>query len=553
MALLSIRGLTFRYGSSAVPVLEDVDLEVRSGEYLCLLGPSGCGKTTLLRHLKTALAPHGMRTGAVFLDGRPLEDITFREQAARIGFVMQNPDEQLVTDKVWHELAFGLENLGTDPDIMRLRVAEIASYFGMQGWLHRDVAQLSGGQKQLLNLAAVMALQPEVLVLDEPTAQLDPLAAEEFLSLVSRLNREFGIAVVMAEHRLEPICGRADTLAVMDGGRIVCCAEPAVAAEELYSHRSPAIAALPAPAQVFFAVGEGGRCPLTVREGRQWLEDRVAAHPPARNALDSPPFECCGPFAVEVRDLWFRYGRNQDDVLRGVDLQIPQGSLFALVGANGAGKSTLLKSICGSVKPYRGTVEVMGRKVAKWKDEELFRGVLAMVPQDPQNLFAKDTARSELLEMLPAGSGASACKEPIEEVSELCALDGLLERHPYDLSGGEQQRLALAKALLTKPRVLLLDEPAKGLDCSAKEKLGAILRGLAAQGVCIVMVSHDVEFCACNADAAALLFDGAVAAVDASRRFFGANSFYTTAASRMSRPFFQGAVTVADVVELCRS
>lgn len=553
MALLSIRGLTFRYSSSAAPVLEDVDLEVRSGEYLCLLGPSGCGKTTLLRHLKTALAPHGMRTGAVFLDGRPLEDITFREQAARIGFVMQNPDEQLVTDKVWHELAFGLENLGTDPDAMRLRVAEIASYFGMQGWLHRDVAQLSGGQKQLLNLAAVMALQPEILVLDEPTAQLDPLAAEEFLSLVGRLNRELGIAVVMAEHRLEPICGRADTLAVMDGGRIVCCAEPAVAAEELYSHRSPAIAALPAPAQVFFAVGEGGRCPLTVREGRQWLEDRVAAHPPARNVLDSPPFECCGPFAVEVRDLWFRYGRNQDDVLRGVDLQIPQGSLFALVGANGAGKSTLLKSICGSVKPYRGTVEVMGRKVAKWKDEELFRGVLAMVPQDPQNLFAKDTARSELLEMLPAGSGASACKEPIEEVSELCALDGLLERHPYDLSGGEQQRLALAKALLTKPRVLLLDEPAKGLDCSAKEKLGAILRGLAAQGVCIVMVSHDVEFCACNADAAALLFDGAVAAVDASRRFFGANSFYTTAASRMSRPFFQGAVTVGDVVELCRS
>lgn len=553
MALLSVRDLTFRYGPADTPVLEEVSLDVRSGEYLCLFGPSGCGKTTLLRHMKSVLTPQGQGSGAVLLGGIPLEEVPLREQAARIGFVMQNPDEQIVTDKVWHELAFGLENLGIDQETMRLRVAEVASYFGMEGWLHRDVDQLSGGQKQLLNLAAAMALQPEALVLDEPTAQLDPLAAEEFLSLVSRLNRELGIAVVMAEHRLESVCSRADTLVAMGEGRILHCGAPAAVAQELHDARSPLVSALPAPARIFFGVEAAGRCPLTVREGRRWLGERVASHSPSRTALPAEPLPCQGPFALEVRDLWFRYGRDQDDVLRGADLSLSFGQLFALLGANGAGKSTLLRCLCGAARPYRGSVEVMGRKVGKWKDGELFCGMLAMVPQDPQNLFAKDSVRGELSEMLPADSAALPGGGRLEEVAALCGLEGLLDRHPYDLSGGEQQRTALAKALLTEPRILLLDEPAKGLDCVAKAQLGAILRSLAAQGVCIVMVSHDVEFCAQYADAAALLFDGAVAAADTPRRFFGANSFYTTAASRMSRSFFQGAVTVEDVVELCRS
>ena len=215
MALLAFEDVTFRYPEAARTALDGVSLEVEAGEYLCLCGPSGCGKTTLLRQMKTALQPAGERSGRVLLDGRPLDHVPAREQAARIGFVMQNPDAQIVTDRVWSELAFGLENLGWEPSAMRLRVAEMASYFGLENWFERDVAELSGGQKQLLNLAAVMAMAPDVLVLDEPTAQLDPIAATTFLETVKRLNRDLGTTVVMVEHRLEEVFAVADRVAAV--------------------------------------------------------------------------------------------------------------------------------------------------------------------------------------------------------------------------------------------------------------------------------------------------------------------------------------------------
>ena len=624
MALFAFEELTFRYPEAPRDALRDVSVAIEPGQSVLVCGQSGCGKTTLLRQFKSALAPHGHQSGQVLFDGVPLADVPEREQVARIGFVMQDPDAQIVTDKVWHELAFVLESLGCDERTMRLRVAEMASYFGIQHWFHKNVGELSGGQKQLLNLASVMAARPDVLVLDEPTSQLDPIAASDFLATVHRINRELGTTVVMSEHRLEEVYGLADRVVVLEEGRVVADGEPRAVAGQLHRASSPMALALPAAARIAWEVegrpgrrsgegapcdrpgrrsGEGAPCsdsievqgssratdvsvctsmncawtpsplrrpyssiveegvalqvevPLTVREGRAWLAREVAVHPPRRWAL--PAGEACDSasarVAVELRDVWFRYERDGADVLRGTTLAVPEGSLFAVVGGNGTGKSTMLRAICGVARPYRGKTTVLGRRLKEWKKAELFRGGVALLPQDPLNLMVKKTVRGDLEEMLDGrGLTAEQRAAAVREVAVLTDIAPLLDAHPFDLSGGEVQRAALAKVLLSEPRLLLLDEPTKGLDAFFKDKLARLLRSLTARGTTVLMVSHDVEFCAKYADMVGMFFDGNVITVNTPRRFFSQNSFYTTAANRMSRHLFQNAITNEDVIELCK-
>ncbi len=543
MAHFDIQNLTFSYPGAARPTLDNVSLTIEKGEYLLLCGKSGSGKTTLLRHLKSVLTPYGRRSGEIYFNGTPLSQVSQGEQAAKIGFVMQSPDDQIVTDKVWHELAFGLESLGCDQSTMRLRVAEMASYFGIQDWFDRDVALLSGGQKQLLNLASIMAMQPEVLILDEPTSQLDPIAASDFLNTVRKINLELGTTILMTEHRTEDIYPAADRVAVMEQGRIAALDTPRQVGRLLREENREMLAALPAPARVFYSVGGTGECPLTVREGRSWLTRTFQGKPPAFPAPEpeKAPEMSKNP-ALSVKEGWFRYEKDGKDVLKGLNLTVPQGSLFAIVGGNGTGKSTALKAACGICRLYRGKVEIFGRDVKKYKPSELFRNCLAMLPQDPESLFVKSTVREELSEM-----GGD-----IRQAAETCRLTHLLDAHPYDLSGGEQQRAALAKVLMTRPRLLLLDEPTKGMDSLFKKKFAEILSALKAQGITVVLVSHDVEFCAEYADMVGMFFDGQMLTADTPRRFFGANSFYTTAANRMSRCVFHGAVTAEDVAALYR-
>ena len=546
MAHFEIRNLNFSYPGSSRKSLKNVDLTVEKGEYVVICGKSGSGKTTLLRHLKSVLTPHGSRCGEILFNAVPLDQVSLRDQAAKIGFVMQDPDDQIVTDKVWHELAFGLESLGTDQKTMRLRVAEMASYFGIQSWFHRDVATLSGGQKQLLNLASIMAMQPEVLILDEPTSQLDPIAASDFLNTVRKINIELGTTIVITEHRLEDIYHAADRVIVMEDGIVSAAGDPRQVGALLHRQNSQLFAALPTPVRVFYDSEASGSCPLTVREGRGWLTDTFGGKP---LAVTQPAFEPVQPMsrdnALQVREAWFRYEKDSPDILQGVELQVPRGSLFAIVGGNGAGKSTTLKTLCGVCKPYRGSVEIFGKSLKKYRAGELFQNCLAMLPQDPKSLFVKNTVREELEEMCRE-------EEKVLSVAALCDVSHLLEAHPYDLSGGEQQRTALAKVLLTQPKLLLLDEPTKGLDSFFKVKFAGILRELKQQGITIVMVSHDIEFCAEYADLVSMFFDGQILTTDTPHRFFGQNSFYTTAANRMSRCVFHNAVTAADVVQLYR-
>lgn len=544
MAHFEIQDLTFSYASSkGKHSLEQVNLSISQGEFLVLCGASGSGKSTLLRHLKTVLTPSGKSTGRVLFHGIPLKEVPDRDQAGKIGFVMQNPDDQIVTDKVWHELAFGLESLGCDQKTMRGRVAEMACYFGIQDWFHRDVATLSGGQKQLLNLASIMAMQPEALILDEPTSQLDPIAASDFLNTIRKINTELGTTVIITEHRLEDIFPYADRAVVMEGGRILADDIPAKVGQLLFEKHNPMFTAMPTPVRVYYGAGGTGESPLTVRQGRSWLSKEFPEAPKKRDIPgEELPEEVENP-ALKLQELWFRYEKDSPDILRGVSLEVPAGSLCAILGGNGAGKSTTLKAVSGICRPYRGKITLFGKSVEKYKAGALFDGCLAMLPQDPKSLFVKKTLREDLEEM-------TKNKQEVEDMAELCQVTALLDQHPYDLSGGEQQRGALAKVLLTKPKLLLLDEPTKGIDSFFKETFAQILLDLKGKGITILMVSHDVEFCARYADRVSMFFDGQILTTDTPRRFFGANSFYTTAAHRMSRHVFDDAVTAEDVVAL---
>ena len=537
MDTFAIHDLTFFYPGQAVPALDRLDLTVRSGEFWVLCGPSGCGKSTLLRQLKTVLAPHGHRLGEIRFEGVPLDELDQREQAARIGFVLQSPENQLVTDKVWHELAFGLESLGYDTPTIRRRVAEMASFFGIQTWFYKNVAELSGGQKQLLNLASVMAMQPSVLILDEPTSQLDPIAAADFLATLGKINRELGTTILLTEHRLEEAFPLAGRVAVLDRGRLLCTGTPSQVGAALKDAGHAMFQAMPAPMRIWAAVGDSSPCPVTVREGRDWLGRFASAHPlgalPEERRHAYPP-----EAAITARDLWFKYEKDLPDVVKGLSLTVRRGEFLALLGGNGTGKTTSLKLLSGLLKPCRGELETVGR--------------LGVLPQNPQALFVKKTVREDLFELLKGRPLSRAAQE--EQVARsvtLCRLEELLDRHPYDLSGGEQQRAALAKILLLEPDVLLLDEPTKGLDAGFKQTLAEILQRLLRRGVAVLMVSHDIEFCARYAHRCALFFDGTIVTEGPPRAFFSGNSFYTTAANRMARARLPGAVTAEEVIAAC--
>ena len=556
MAHFEIRDLTFTYPTTGKKALDNVSLKIEKGSYVTICGKSGSGKTTLLRHLKPVLTPSGSGAGEILFEGMSLSETDLRTQAGQIGFVMQNPDNQIVTDKVWHELAFGLESMGYDNKTMRMRVAEMANYFGIQSWFHKNVMELSGGEKQLLNLASIMAMQPSVLVLDEPTSQLDPIAAADFLNTVRKINMEIGTTIVISEHRLENVFYCSDKVVVMDEGKIIADDASRHVGDLLKGKNDDMFAALPSPMQIYYAFGgkedKSGGCPLTVRDGRNWLSGCFADRGIKTNELDKTQKNLGEDYALTLKDIWFRYEKELPDVLRGVNINIPRQCLFAVMGGNGTGKTTMLKSICGICRYYRGKVIINGKRLDKYKSGELFTGNLAMLPQDPQSLFVKKTVREDLAEMLQARIPDDEKRKLIEDVSKTTQIVKLLESHPYDLSGGEQQRAALAKVLLTQPKILLLDEPTKGIDAFFKIQLAAIIKKLIANGVTVVMVSHDVEFCAKYADIAAMFFDGSIITTNTPDKFFASNSFYTTAANRMSRHLFRDAITNEDVIELCK-
>lgn len=542
---LQIENLTFCYPSRDEPVLRGLNLSINAGEFVVLCGKSGCGKTTLLRHLKPTLSPHGVISGELIFEGKALAKLSQRDMASKIGFVLQNPDNQIVTDKVWHELAFGLESLGYDTPTIRLRVAEMASFFGIQAWFYKNVAELSGGQKQLLALASIMAMQPSLLILDEPTSQLDPIAASDFLAAVGKINRELGVTVILTEHRLEEAFSLASRVIVMEDGTVLCDGTPSQVGEAICSRRNGMFLAMPVPMRVWAAVSSHLSCPVTVRDGREWLSEMEIK----KEISPKPKSLERGGLAIELEDIWFKYEKDLPDVLKGLSFHAHFGELTAILGGNGTGKTSAISIICGLNTAYRGKVKIDGTQIDKIPVSQRFDKLLGVLPQNPQALFSAKTVREDLGEILrERGLSKQEKAEKLQNICSVCELHDLLDYHPYDLSGGEQQRAALAKVLLLEPKILLLDEPTKGLDAEFKMTFSAILKRLTNAGAAVVMVSHDVEFCAEYSDKCALFFDGSIVAENSPQDFFCHNSFYTTAANRMSRGILPNAVTANDVI-----
>ena len=528
---IKIKNLIFSYPNSEKTALNDINLTINQGEFVTICGKSGCGKSTLLRHLKPILTPHGKTSGEIYFNGKSIYDLSDREQAENIGFVMQNPDNQIVTDKVWHELVFGLESLGINSAEIRSKAAEMASFFGIQNWFYENVANLSGGQKQILNLASVMVMNPTLLLLDEPSSQLDPISAHDFFTMLERINTELGVTIILSEHNLSEVFPLSDKVVVMEDGKITAENTPYKIGEEL--KQNSMFAALPTPTKIYYSLGNNsGNCPITIRDGHKWLEkQQINEHfefKAEKNRINTEPI-------LELKDVWFRYEKNSDDILKGLSFKVHENEFYAIVGGNGVGKSTALSVISKINKPYRGKVFI--------NDDTK----VAVMPQNPQSLFLKKSVLEELYDAV-FDVEKEKRKNEIEYVIKLCELDNLLKNHPYDLSGGEQQRVALAKMLLRKPDLLVLDEPTKGLDACFKRKLATILKSLQKNGMTVLMVTHDIEFCAEYADICAMFFDGKIVSEAPPRKFFAENNFYTTSAKRMADGIIENAVLDKDII-----
>ncbi|MBQ1204241.1 MAG: ATP-binding cassette domain-containing protein, partial [Loktanella sp.] len=488
--------------------LTDVSFSLEAGSFTVLMGDSGSGKSTLLRLLKREIAPRGTKSGEIAVCGVLQETLNERQAASAVGFVAQHPDEQIVTDRVWHELAFGLESLGTADTLMRRRVAEIASFFGIGDWFRSPTDVLSGGQKQLLCLASVMATEPDILLLDEPTSRLDPVSEAEFLSLLERLNRELGVTVLLSAHDTERVFGMADRVLYLQDGRLVSDKTPR---ETAMSFPDENIDALPSASQIYRRLHASGICPLTVAEGRRMAECKALKRPAASSKTFGEP-------VLTVKDLCFCYTRGGKPMPEHLSLVLHAGEHLCLLGGNGTGKTTLLRLLCGAIKPVSGKVI-------------LDKSTTAYLPQEVQTLFGEQTVREDMLLYCK-----QAKKDPalVEQTASHVGVTHLLYRHPNDLSGGEIQLCAMARLLLQEVRVFLLDEPTKGLDVHAKARLQNLLGELTASGVAVLTVTHDVRFAASCADACAMLFDGKLISPEPTRDFFAQNRFYTTPTSRMT-------------------
>jgi len=582
MALIEYKDLCFRYALSNHQALKNINLTIAQGEIVLVTGASGCGKTTLLSMINKTIMPYGETQGSVTYQGQDIKNVSAKALASQIGYVGQSPQDQIVTDKVWHEIAFGLENLGYNNVEIRKKTAEAAAYFGMADWYRMDTSKLSGGQKQLLNLASVMAMNPSVIVLDEPTSQLDPIAAQKFIDMINRLNKELGITIIISEHRTEQLFSMSDKIVTLKNGSITYQGEPEKVALSIIQ-ASEDIRTLPTAAKIYHYVMTSFKelksenfestyidsktiCPLTVRDARKWLQkimqkdtlqkntekqenkkvSQVTLYP-TRGFSQNFLFDK-NDFIIRVKNVCFCYGKHEAPVLHDVSLDVKKGEFLAVTGGNGAGKTTLLKLIAGVRKPASGKINIHGRCIlVSQNPKAMFTEIsveeeLAEVLCDTGNQWAKQMNREEKLKVL----------EQLLNKTDLCAVR---KQHPYDISGGQQQKLAIAKGLLWKPDILLLDEPTKGLDPAFKEELGNYIQHLIqTDKLTVIMVSHDLDFCAEYADECAFMFDHSIISKTDVVTFFEQNNYYTTSAAKIASGYIKRAVTYKQVGEkLCKN
>ncbi len=473
--------INYQYPGYDKKVLLELSFSVREGEFIVICGASGSGKSTLLRVLK--------------------------EENPEFAYVMQNPTTQIVTDNGYHELAFGMENQGVAPEKMKQVIAETATYFGIQRLLERDTHTLSGGEKQLLNLAAAIVMNPKVILLDEPTSQLDPMAATEFLEVVKRINEQMGVTVILVEQRLEEVLAICDRMMVLHDGEIVAYDTVQRVYQKIISQTEIAreyMMYMPSYVRLFDKFSkEATMCPANVKECRNWFYEQeilLSGYYPweKKDGQENISIQC--------KDLYFRYAKKERDILKDVNFQAKAGHVYGIAGGNGSGKSTLLKVLAGVEKAYHGVRRCQGE--------------IAYLPQEPKYMFIKEQIRDIIKD---------------SRTAERFGLMEIMDRHPYDISGGQMQRLAMAVLYEKNADVYLFDEPTKGLDPYWKKQFRKWVLELADAGKTVVIVSHDVEFAANTCQYMTMCFQGELLETVATEEFFRENRFYTTAVHKIVR------------------
>jgi energy-coupling factor transport system ATP-binding protein len=547
MAFIELNHVSFTYPSADKAAIHDFTLSIEKGQFVVLFGSSGSGKSTVLRLLKKEIQPHGVLKGEMMINGHSLAQDGM--PSSQVGFVFQDPENQVVADDVLHEVVFGLENMGVMTNEMRSRVAEMVHFFGAESLLHRKTHELSGGMKQQINLASVLLMQPDILLLDEPTAQLDPVSAREFLDMLVRLNEEFGMTIILAEHRLDDVFTIADKIVLLKDGKCIAEGEPKQVIETIWdSPERPFIPNIPA-LYLSTSTKENRRdIPLSVKEGRNWVQELNLIGQSKENRVHK---EIQDKKLLEVKDLLFQYRKEGAAVLNELDFTLNKGEIYALLGGNGSGKSTLLKILVGILKPINGKINLLDKPLKAWKTLEIAKKV-GYLPQNPKIFFVQDTVEKEIHETMQKWSIINQTE--VNNLLHRLGISHLLQSHPYDLSGGELQKAALACVLLRKPDILLLDEPTKGLDPISKDSFSKILQNLQEEGLTVVMSTHDIEFAAQNATKCGMMFQGNITSENAPKEFFKGNYFYTTMVQRLFRHLSdKEIVTLEEAISLCKS
>jgi energy-coupling factor transport system ATP-binding protein len=540
MAVIELKNISFTYPDAVNPAIDHLSLNVEKGQFVVLIGSSGSGKSTLLRLLKKEIQPYGDLAGEIVIDHQNVNKNV--ELAKKVGFVFQDPENQVVADDVLHELVFGLENTGLPANEMRNRLAEMVHFFGAEPLLNRKTSELSGGKKQQIALASVLLMQPEILLLDEPTAQLDPVSTREFLDMLIRLNEEFGMTIILAEHRLEEIITLADKIVMLDNGRIIHEGEPRLVLAKLWNTAYQAY--IPSIPSLFLKLKGKGTLPLTVREGRNWIKSFKVL------PKQSGEIREIGEEILKAKGVSFSYDKNTELVLDDLNLTIKKGEFYTLLGGNGSGKSTLLKLLGGILKPQYGRILLQGKPLKSWKMSEIVTKI-AYLPQNPKLFFIQDSLEKEIQYTMKQWGITD--HHQVDNLLQRFEISHLMDRHPYDLSGGEIQKAALICLLLRGPEILLIDEPTKGLDPISKQNLASILMDLHQQGVTIVMSTHDIEFSSLYSSRCGMMFQGEITSEEIPEKFFNGNFFYTTMIQRLFRHVPDNRIlTVEEAACLCK-
>ncbi len=536
MVFLETKNLSFKYLDNSF-TLSDINFSLDKGDFCLVVGKTGCGKTTLLKLLKKEITPSGELKGLVKIDGFDLKDY----DSSKIVYMFQNPSRQIVSDKVYHEIVFGLEARGLEKGVIETKLAEIVNYLDINDLLEKHTMELSGGEAQLVSLASLLVLDPEVILLDEASSQLDPLTRKKFLEILKRINQDFGITIILVEHNLEDVLEFTDKIIVLDKGKMIYFGLKEEAINFLASNKQY-FAFLPKTLQISKYLDLGSL--LHLKDVKEALKNKYKNE--INFSYETKVFE---KEIIKAEDLYYRYSKKEKDVLEKLSLTVYDNEILGLVGGNGVGKTTLLKNLAGIRSFYSGKIEIENKNIRKYKGNILYKNLIAYLPQDPLTLFLKRTVGEDLEYYVKS---LDLDKALLEELLVKFDLKPLLEMSPYDLSGGELQKAAFTKILLSKPKILFLDEPTKGMDFSLREELKEILMDLKAKGATIIIATHDLEFIASVADRVGIMFNGKVLSLTDSHSFFSNSNFYTTVASLASRDLYDKVITVPELVEIAK-